>query len=464
MQSLQRWFVLILIGLGSIQVPSSWAANSTPLIDVYRNHNIPLIDNRFRIDPKVKKATFMLHRRAGSPSGILVRPDGSKVYSWALPKNVAWLENRNLDVVTITNPMPGPWQALVETNSDKNAVQVISDVALHVEPFPVEVFVGERLVLKASLLENGKPIVFGPYMDNVLLGVSVDSTGKVQDENFTVGHKDLTALADNGKAYDGYPHDGIYTGYVKLDIPAGKYDFKVSTANDVFTRAYQQILLVAHQPYSAELILPKDDQPLKMQLKINKDEIAPDSLIIDGRIYNNVDLNQHVEIRSRNAPKDLIFTLPTPKKPGTYRMNATVYADTIGGRAVVMDMPEKSFYLAPKREPAPAVDEPIKAVPPPPHPAKSHWLGWTIAIVIVVLMLVGGGFTWIWWRKRRAFKKALEEASIKADENIELDPQPNATGNSATAPSDAVTPGIEGDEPDLTQDDEKEPPKEQPPQ
>ncbi|CAG9297355.1 hypothetical protein [Celerinatantimonas diazotrophica] len=463
MQSLQRWFVLILIGLGISQVPSVWAVNSKPLIDVYRNHNIPLIDNRFRIDPKVKKATFLLHRRPGSPSGILVRPDGSKVYSWNLPKNVDWLENRNLDIVTITHPMPGPWQALVETNSDKNAVQVMSDVALHVEPFPVEVFVGERLVLKASLLENGKPIVFGPYMDNVLLGVSVDSQGSVQDVNYTVGHKKLTALADNGKAYDGYPRDGIYTGYVKLDIPPGKYDFKVSTANDVFTRAYQQILLVAHQPYSTELILPQDDHPLELKLKINPDEIAPDSVIIDGRIYNNIDLNHHFEIRTRNAPKNLIFDLPTPKKPGTYRMNATVYANTLGGRPVVMDMPEKNFYLAPKKAPVTEADEKV-VEPPPPPPAKSHWLGWTIAIVTILLILIGSGVAWIWWRKRKAFKKALEEASIKADENIELEPQTSAVDNTTIAPADSAAPGMEEDEPDLTQDDEKESPKEPPPQ
>lgn len=463
MQSLQRWFVLILIGLGITQVSSVWAADSKPLIDVYRNHNIPLIDNRFRIDPKVKKATFLLHRRPGSPSGILVRPDGSKVYSWALPKNVAWLENRNLDVVTITDPMPGPWQALVETNNDKNAVQVVSEVALHVDPFPVEVFVGERLVLKASLLEKGKPIVFGPYMDNVLLGVSVDSKGSVQDENYTVGHKELTALSDNGKAYDGYPHDGIYTGYIKLNIPPGKYDLKVSTANDVFTRAYQQILLVSHQPYLTELILPRDDHPLQLKLKINADEIAPDSVIIDGRIYNNVDLNQHFEIRSRKAPKDLIFDLPTPSKPGTYRMNATVYADTLGGRPVVMDMPEKNFYLAPKKEQMAEVDTTV-AAPPPPPPQKSHWLGWTISIVVILLIFVGCGFAWIWWRKNKAFKKALEEASIKAGENIELEPQQNETDNTTVAPSDSANPGIEGDEPDLTQDDEKEPPKGQPPQ
>lgn len=450
--------ILLLFISGVMGTSPIYAAASDGLYNIYRNHNIPLIDNRFRIDPRIKKVTFLLHRKPGSPSGILVRPDGSKIYPWQLPKNVKWLENQDVDVVTITQPMPGPWQALVESASDQNVVQVLSQVTLQVDQFPLEVFIGEKLPLKARLLNHGKPLIFDAYMDDVLLKVTSDSQGSAADAIYAHAHDELTTLRDDGKKFDGYPRDGTYTGYVSLDLPAGKYMLKVSTANEVFTRAYQQMLLVSPQPYSTKLILPKDDKPLTAVLSLDKDEIKPDSLVIDGSIHNNVSWNQHFQIRTRNAPDNLEFALPTPEKPGSYRMNATVYATTVSGRPLVMKMPEKTFYIAPKvvAPPQPTADELAQKTDALPEPKKSGLSGlqWLFIGGIILIVLAAGGVGFIWLRKRKAFKRALSEAAVKADENIELPPQPDEP-QANISPSDAVDPGIDA-EPDLTLSDEDE--------
>ncbi|NQZ10752.1 MAG: hypothetical protein HRT35_26670, partial [Algicola sp.] len=65
--------------------PLSWAAlgavndvapdSRTDGINVIENNQLPLFDNRFRIDHEVKEITLLFFRRSGSPPVILVRPD-----------------------------------------------------------------------------------------------------------------------------------------------------------------------------------------------------------------------------------------------------------------------------------------------------------------------------------------------------------------------------------------------------
>lgn len=456
-----KWSLLLVV-LGMFGI----AQNCFALADVFRNHDIPLIDNRFRVDSRVDKISFILHRKNGSQAGILVRPDGSKIHPWDLPDGVQWLESHDQDLVTIEHPMPGPWQALVE-HDGPNAVQILSSVELHVEPFPLHLFVGERLPLKAQLLDDGKPLKLGPYMDGVLLTVSVDSSNSSEDDNFAFAHTKLAALKDDGKEFDGYPVDGTYTGYLRFEIPAGKYYLNVKTANDVFTRGYQQLILVSHQPYQANLSAPDHERGIKaqMQLKINADEIKPESLVLDGTVENHLGWKQHFQLRTRDADPALKFDLPTPDAEGTYQVRATAYATTLSGRPLVMRMPNKSFVVLPP--PPPVVEQPVVPVPEEP---KSHTLLWVVIGVVVFLLLAGGAFGFIWWRKRKAFKEALAKSkeleefannSTLGDMPMQQVPEsgeanatdePDSTAEQPSLPEDGdVVPGMD-EQPDLTKE------------
>jgi len=80
-------------------------------------NDIPLLDNRFRIDPDVADVTIVIHRRSNKSPAILVRPDGSKLYAWRHPADkVRWLDSDRYDIVTIDEPMPGPRQAIADYN------------------------------------------------------------------------------------------------------------------------------------------------------------------------------------------------------------------------------------------------------------------------------------------------------------------------------------------------------------
>ena len=123
--------------------------------EVFAPSDIPLLDNRFRIDYGVKEITFIIKRKPGTPSVILVRPDGSKLYVGKVtPPEVGWLALKDQDLITVRNPMPGPWQAIGEVDPD-NRVRLLTDIRLESEPLPTRLYQGGRVKLQSRLLIDG---------------------------------------------------------------------------------------------------------------------------------------------------------------------------------------------------------------------------------------------------------------------------------------------------------------------
>ena len=128
------------IALGLLLLASLPAAAN----EVFAPSDIPLLDNRFRIDYGVKEITFIIKRKPGTPSVILVRPDGSKLYVGKVkPPDVGWLPLKDQDLITIRDPMPGPgrrsgrWTPTIGCACSPN-IQVES------EPLPARLYQGER--------------------------------------------------------------------------------------------------------------------------------------------------------------------------------------------------------------------------------------------------------------------------------------------------------------------------------
>ena len=102
-------------------------------IELYNNNQIPLLDNRFRIDSEVEEVTLLFFREPGSPPVILVRPDGSKMYaSMAVTGEAEWFDEATYDLIRIVEPMPGPWQAVGQL-AEGSKVLIITDFQLEVE-------------------------------------------------------------------------------------------------------------------------------------------------------------------------------------------------------------------------------------------------------------------------------------------------------------------------------------------
>jgi len=175
---------------------------------VYKPHDIPLLDNRFRIDHKTKQVTFVLRHEKAKQLIVVIRPDGSKLYKKNHPDHVRGVSAKTQELITISNPTPGPWQVVAEL-SGKNRIQLLSGVNLTMSKIPESVYVGESLTVTAQLMNENKRVREPHLVKDVELSVSL-----LNDVDLTVGSaKKILLFKDDGQFYEKLPFDGSLTAH-----------------------------------------------------------------------------------------------------------------------------------------------------------------------------------------------------------------------------------------------------------
>ncbi|BCO14481.1 TIGR03503 family protein [Aeromonas hydrophila] len=397
--------------------------------EVFAPSDIPLLDNRFRIDYGVKEITFIVTRKPGTPSVILVRPDGSKLYvSKVTPPDVGWLALKDQDLITIRDPMPGPWQAIGEVDPD-NRVRLLSNIRLETDQLPTQLYQGERVKLKSWLLIDDAPPKAGYYLTDLGMTVRLQRFNDAKQEGEPIVDEVLGHYRDDGKGLDEVPGDGIMTAEAVLDVAAGKYRAMYSTGNQVFSRARYQDVLIYPLPVSYTLAPPSQEFGAKLSFLIDADELDPVSVVIEGKATNTVGASMAFNAVATEPRVEV--DLSAIKEVGQYEVNATLFGTTRLGREIQVTLPVKSFNIFPvlAAEPsaASAASETSAAVPNQvkfEEKQSSGWLIWLLGGVGILLVLLGGvGF--ILLQKRRALKKAMaaqkaESESAKPEAKLDL--------------------------------------------
>ncbi|AKA18039.1 TIGR03503 family protein [Aeromonas hydrophila] len=397
--------------------------------EVFAPSDIPLLDNRFRIDYGVKEITFIVTRKPGTPSVILVRPDGSKLYVGKVtPPDVGWLALKDQDLITIRDPMPGPWQAIGEVDPD-NRVRLLSNIRLETDQLPTQLYQGERVKLKSWLLIDDAPPKAGYYLTDLGMTVRLQRFNDAKQKGEPIVDEVLGHYRDDGKGLDEVPGDGIMTAEAVLDVAAGKYRAMYSTGNQVFSRARYQDVLIYPLPVSYTLAPPSQEFGAKLSFLIDADELDPASVVIEGKATNTVGASMAFNAVATEPRVEI--DLSAIKEVGQYEVNATLFGTTRLGREIQVTLPVKSFNIFPvlAAEPsaASAASETSAAVPNQvkfEEKQSSGWLIWLLGGVGILLVLLGGvGF--ILLQKRRALKKAMaaqkaESESAKPEAKLDL--------------------------------------------
>ncbi|MBO0406672.1 TIGR03503 family protein [Aeromonas hydrophila] len=397
--------------------------------EVFAPSDIPLLDNRFRIDYGVKEITFIVTRKPGTPSVILVRPDGSKLYVGKVtPPDVGWLALKDQDLITIRDPMPGPWQAIGEVDPD-NRVRLLSNIRLETDQLPTQLYQGERVKLKSWLLIDDAPPKAGYYLTDLGMTVRLQRFNDAKQEGEPIVDEVLGHYRDDGKGLDEVPGDGIMTAEAVLDVAAGKYRAMYSTGNQVFSRARYQDVLIYPLPVSYTLAPPSQEFGAKLSFLIDADELDPASVVIEGKATNTVGASMAFNAVATEPRVEV--DLSAIKEVGQYEVTATLFGTTRLGREIQVTLPVKSFNIFPvlavEPSAASAASETSAAVPNQvkfEEEQSSSWLIWLLGGVGILLVLLGGvGF--ILLQKRRALKKAMaaqkaESESAKPEAKLDL--------------------------------------------
>ena len=385
--------------------------------EVFAPSDIPLLDNRFRIDYGVKEITFIIKRKPGTPSVILVRPDGSKLYVGKVtPPEVGWLALKDQDLITVRNPMPGPWQAIGEVDPD-NRVRLLTDIRLESEPLPARLYQGERVKLQSRLLIDGAAPGAGYYLSDLGMTVKLQQFNDAAQSGEPIVEETLGHYLDDGKGLDEVPGDGVLTAEAVLDVPAGKYRALYSSGNQVFSRAQSQQVLLFPWPLSYTLDAPSGDIGARLSLLIDADELDPASVVIQGKAIDSAGVS--MAFNAVATEPRLGVDLSALKAAGQYRVEATLFGTTRLGREVQLQLPVKSFTIMPPPAPTPSAASPTSAAVPTQAKFEERespvWLPWALGGGGLLLLLLGaGGF--ILLQKRRTLHKAM--AAQKAQSEV----------------------------------------------
>ncbi|WP_018981449.1 TIGR03503 family protein [Salinimonas chungwhensis] len=385
--------------------------------DDYQN-SIKLLQNRFRIDHKVDEITMVLFREYGSAPAVLVRPDGSKIYqSRAEEEGVIWYDDATFDMVTIKNPVPGPWQAVGQIKPESR-IMVLSELRLHAEPLPQTIFSGEIVKQTAHLTNGDEPINQPGFRDVVELDVEFISTNNPNYDNFGADNTIIATFTDNGKGMDERPRDGVFTGQFNLSVPAGEWTpvFRVTTP--MYTR--EQVdgnLMLFPNPVNLDVMLAQGEENYHtLSIDVNREHVDIQSILVDGKIrYPNGDIqNFSLTEPSPSVRTQRILALDQ----GQFTVKLTVYGQTTNARDFILDVPAYTFEVLPPTPesmpadsqedaqlPEPALASEAVDTPPAPEPAEEKMAtGTLITLLIAVnttILLVVSGVVWFIIRRRK---------------------------------------------------------------
>lgn len=325
----KKWVIFTLLILSAVTAMAH---------TIYAPSDIPLLDNRFRIDPNTEQVTIILNHPRHSQKVILVQPDGSKLYAQRHPQEmVGWVSNRNQDIITIQKPMPGPWQAIATLNGE-NRIQLLNPITLKINKLPLKVYNSEYLTSYISLIKDGQIMTDKDFLKHAKLTVSILSD-----------QKNLISLyRDDGQYYDSLPFDGQLSTHFFMDLPPGRHLLNIKTKNNIFIRNVNKDIVVFPRPLIYKIQQGADNiSNAELTFIVDETEIDPNSVTIDGMFTSKdgSENEQSIVHFSEKEPQGNSLTINIPLTYQSYNYSGSVFATTLDGREINFQLPKQTVEL-----------------------------------------------------------------------------------------------------------------------
>ncbi|EIZ1044938.1 TIGR03503 family protein [Vibrio parahaemolyticus] len=388
---------------------------------------ISLLDNRFRVDPTIEQITFLVYREQSSQPVVLVRPDGKKYYAWGSYDNVRWYQEPSLDIISVDNPMPGPWQAVGKV-TPKNNIRLISHLKLSTDVFPNRLYNGEALKFTARLTSDDKPLVLRDFLDRVNLRVTFTKFVENEDELIKEARPVpmiIGEFSDDGRGLDEQAGDGVFTVQLPIEVEPGKYRARITSGNGVFLRAQEQVILVYPNPVSRTFIQSRSpEKPHQLVVSGEQGMIAPGSIAVN--VEQNAPDGFITYSQGQVSQDGMKTTLNLDNDPelGKYSWRGEIFAtDFATQRALVFPIQEQTFSVVDEVDLEAAriakeaelaeqrrIEMEKRIIAEREAERKRSMI--IIAVGNVVMLLIAI-VAWIVWRKLKSKRQAMPEMQLE---------------------------------------------------
>ncbi|HCE2182534.1 TPA: TIGR03503 family protein [Vibrio parahaemolyticus] len=386
-----------------------------------------LLDNRFRVDPTIEQITFLVYREQSSQPVVLVRPDGKKYYAWGSYDNVRWYQEPSLDIISVDNPMPGPWQAVGKV-TPKNNIRLISHLKLSTDVFPNRLYNGEALKFTARLTSDDKLLVLRDFLDRVNLRVTFTKFVENEDELIKEARPVpmiIGEFSDDGRGLDEQAGDGVFTVQLPIEVEPGKYRARITSGNGVFLRAQEQVILVYPNPVSRTFIQSRSpEKPHQLVVSGEQGMIAPGSIAVN--VEQNAPDGFITYSQGQVSQDGMKTTLNLDNDPelGKYSWRGEIFAtDFATQRALVFPIQEQTFSVVDEVDLEAAriakeaelaeqrrIEMEKRIIAEREAERKRSMI--IIAVGNVVMLLIAI-VAWIVWRKLKAKRQAMPEMQLE---------------------------------------------------
>ncbi|HHG3531017.1 TPA: TIGR03503 family protein [Vibrio parahaemolyticus] len=386
-----------------------------------------LLDNRFRVDPTIEQITFLVYREQSSQPVVLVRPDGKKYYAWGSYDNVRWYQEPSLDIISVDNPMPGPWQAVGKV-TPKNNIRLISHLKLSTDVFPNRLYNGEALKFTARLTSDDRPLVLRDFLDRVNLRVTFTKFVENEDELIKEARPVpmiIGEFSDDGRGLDEQAGDGVFTVQLPIEVEPGKYRARITSGNGVFLRAQEQVILVYPNPVSRTFIQSRSpEKPHQLVVSGEQGMIAPGSIAVN--VEQNAPDGFITYSQGQVSQDGMKTTLNLDNDPelGKYSWRGEIFAtDFATQRALVFPIQEQTFSVVDEVDLEAAriakeaelaeqrrIEMEKRIIAEREAERKRSMI--IIAVGNVVMLLIAI-VAWIVWRKLKAKRQAMPEMQLE---------------------------------------------------
>lgn len=258
---------------------------------------IALNSESFLIDPSVSEATFLVNRVSEASVLILKDPLGTELTAATAPRSYSWYQSKTFDIVTIKNPIAGPWKVL-GVRPESGFASVVTDLRLVIDgpAHTTEVGVEKRVFVSAKMYQGDK-VIGGKDLSGVLsFGYRLldFETGKVVFRG---------SLNDKGKKGDILEEDLIYSASVPVK-KTGHYELVVSASAPTFSRESRTVF----KAFDQKLTLSEGEN---FKLVVDTAELTNSGILqLVARDKDDVEVSLPFERLDDPNIEEYVYTVP----------------------------------------------------------------------------------------------------------------------------------------------------------
>jgi hypothetical protein len=374
---------------------------------------VPITGNEFKLDTSVKEFSVLIFKKAGAAATQLHAPGNTIISSADHSDNVAWLEEKNYDLVSIKNPKAGEWKIVAEMDPD-NQVMIVTDLQFQVDELPNHVSANEAFELTAFFTDKHQLISREDFLS--LIDISILHT------NAEGVKSDWKMQPVPGKA-------GLFAQTLGGALGNGKHTIKIIADGKTFQRESVKTFEVMQSLVIIETLVNKTARTVSLKLTADETIINTELMTVQAIISQKNAENETRWVEKSNG--EWVIEVTAPGQGSSKIINFSINAKTLQGSSVSPNVKaitiNESMFSKTVIESVSLNTEPEKRAgnrDTTPDEAeaetkesiegsaeKNNEVNWmktsVIVIAINVFFIISGFFMFKLLRKKRAKKQAL---------------------------------------------------------